>query len=161
MDTRTITNVFPDSEHEGRTLMVLSDGSTVIFGDWIASHAADGDTIRAEIRTADGSLTGDGPALDDATRAKFTALGVENIPIAQAPLVVAKVGASAPITAPITAPAAAPEVAHPATLNPDGSVTLSAAGREKSKGLLARVASFLEGDEKAFVDELRALWKHL
>lgn len=170
MDTRTILNVRSNPDVAGQTLMDLSDNSTVIFGDWIA----EGSNIRAEIRDAENNLTGDGPVLDDASRAKFTALGVENIPVPTAPIVIA-----AETPAPVApTPEQLQAVAHlgpgivgadvhaaaQAQLKATPGITLSSAEHARTKSIMDEIEdeiSTLTADARAGWAKLRALLKHV
>jgi hypothetical protein len=174
MDSRTIVNVRPDPDHEGHTLMDLSDGSTVTFGSFGASNDV-ANVIVCFTRNADGSLSSDGPVLDDAARAKFEAIGVENIPV-PTPVIAVKHEDPAPV-APST-PEQLEAVAHlgPSIVGADvhaaaqaqlaatPGVTLSSAEHARTKSIMDRLEDeihALPAFARAEWAKLRALLKHV
>lgn len=165
MDTRTITDITPKDGDPGHFTMHCSDGSTDTVADFIRASDAGENTVRVEVRAADGSGSGDGPVLTPEIRAKFVALGVDaaTIPEVTAPLVIPAAAASPATPEALEAPAAPVDAApvEPVDVPAAEPVTISAEAHQKSKGILYRIESLLNDGEKGLVAELRALWKHV
>jgi hypothetical protein len=165
MDTRTIIDITPKDGDSGHFTMHCSDGSTDTVADFIRASDAGENTVRVEVRAADGSGSGDGPVLTPEIRAKFVALGVDaaTIPEVTAPLVIPPAATSpASPEAPdaLTESSTTDEVVKAeATAAP--ALTLTTEQHAASKSLADEIEAHIPDAVKEAWAKLRALLHHL
>lgn len=150
-DTRLTTSAVPDPNTPGHFLITCDDGSQFTsrsFGD-----SPEG--VRVFGSAPDGEVAADGPLLTEPVRAELVALGCDHILVHSAPPKSYTDAAAAP---------AAPVSDAPVALSSgetQGGVVLSQEEHEQTKGILARIESFLGDAEKHLVAEMRALLHHV